>query len=96
MDEEVLLKNADSYESFLASVVDVLLVVGITTNERTEPSTDRREDLVVGIRHPSNNRCVVLLSLTEEARLLVLRGDFVALACAFSHKCSSSNVAEAK
>ena len=75
MDQEVLVKHADSLESFLLGVINRLLVVGITTDEGTEPSTERRQDLAVGKGHPSENRGVVLLSLTQKACLLVLRGN---------------------
>ena len=75
MDQEVLIKHADSLESFLLGVIDGLLVVRITTDEGTEPTTERRQDLGVGKGHPSENRGVVLLSLTQKACLLILRGN---------------------
>ena len=61
----MLVKHADSLESFLLGVIDSLLVVGFTTEEGTEPRTDRWQDLAVGKGHPSENRGVVLLSLTQ-------------------------------
>jgi hypothetical protein len=87
VDEEVLLEHIYSLESFLASIVDVLLVVWVTASEGTEPRPDGREDLLIGKGHPSDYRCVILLGLAEKARLLILRGDYVVLASASSHRC---------
>ena len=61
----MLVKDADSLESFLLGVIDSLPVIGFTTDEGTEPRTDRWQDLTVGKRHPSENRGVVLLSLAQ-------------------------------
>ena len=61
----MLVKHADSLESFLLSVIDSLLVIGFTTEEGTEPRTDGWQDLAIGERHPSENRGVVLLSLAQ-------------------------------
>ena len=76
MDQEVLIKHADSLESFLLGIIDGLLVVGVTTDEGAEPTTERWQDLGIGKGHPSKNRGVVLLSLTQKACLLILRGYY--------------------
>ena len=75
MDQKVLIKHFDSLESFLLGVIDRLLIIGITTDEGTEPTTERWQYLGVGKGHPSENRGVVLLSLAQKACLLVLRGN---------------------
>lgn len=75
MDQKVLIKHFDSLESILLGVIYGLLVIGITTNEGTEPTTERWQDLGVGKGHPSENRGVVLLSFAQKACLLILRGD---------------------
>lgn len=73
---EVLLKDVDGLESGLLRILDVLLVVGVAAKNGAEPATEGAEDLSVGEGHPSQDGGVVLLGLSEQAGLLVLRGDW--------------------
>lgn len=75
VDEEVVLEGLDGLVGGLLAVLDALLVVGVTADERTEPATESGEDLSVGVRHPPQNGGVVLLGLAEEGGLLVLGSD---------------------
>jgi hypothetical protein len=47
--KKVLLDNVDCLESSLLRFLNVLLVVGVTANEGTEPATKSREDLGVEV-----------------------------------------------
>ena len=72
---QVALDDTDGLESRRLRGVDVLLVVGVTADQRAEPVAEREEDLGVGVRHPLEDRGVVLPGLSEEGGLLVLGGD---------------------
>ena len=73
---EVLLKDGEGLVGSLDGIFNVLLVVGVAAKDGAEPATKGREDLSVGVRHPSQDGGVVLLGLAEQAGLLVLRGDW--------------------
>ena len=75
VDEEVVLEDLDGGLGGLEGLVDALLVVGVTADQRTERGTKDREDLGVGEGHPAEDAGVVLLGLAEESGLLVLGGD---------------------
>jgi hypothetical protein len=62
-----------SLKGCLLRVLDVLLVVGVTAENRTVPATEGEENLRVGIRHPSQDGSIVLLGLAQKGGLLVLR-----------------------
>lgn len=76
VDEEVVLEDAKALGGALLGVVDVLLVVGVLADERTEPASEGGEELGGGEGSPLEDGSVVLLGLAEEGRLLVLRGDY--------------------
>ena len=78
VDEEVVLEGTDGLGGGLLGILDGLLVVGVTANQRAEPATESGEDLSVGEGHPSEDGGVVLLGLAEESGLLVLGGDCMA------------------
>ena len=75
VDEEVVLEDLDGGLGGLDGLVDALLVVGVTADQRTERGAKDREDLGVGEGHPAEDAGVVLLGLAEESGLLVLGGD---------------------
>lgn len=72
---EVLLEDTDGLDGLGCGLIDGLLVVGSTSGQRAEPSTEGGEDLGVGERQPSEDGGVVLLGLSEEGGLLVLGSD---------------------
>ena len=71
----MLLEGVNSFQGGFAMVVDTLLIVRVSTNQWTKPTSNLGEDLCVGIRHPAEDRSIVLLRLAEESGLLVLGGD---------------------
>lgn len=75
VDEEVVLEDLDVGGGGLEVVIDVLLVVGVTTDQRAERATESGEDLGVGKGHPAEDAGVVLLGLAKKGGLLVLGGD---------------------
>lgn len=75
VDEEVVLEDLDVGSGSLEVVVDALLVVGVTADQRTERGAEGREDLGVGEGHPAEDAGVVLLGLAKKGGLLVLGGD---------------------
>ena len=75
VDEEVVFEDLDGLVGGLCAVLDVLLVVWITSNQRAEPASQATENLGVGKGDPSEDGGVVLLGLTEESGLLVLGCD---------------------
>lgn len=75
VDKEVVLEDLDIGSGGLEVVVDALLVVGVTADQRAEGATESGEDLGVGEGHPAEDAGVVLLGLTEKGGLLVLGGD---------------------
>ena len=86
MNEEVFIENFDSLERFGFSVFDILFVVGVVPKKRTEPASESWKNFRIGEGHPSDNGCVILLGLAQEASFLVLRGDFDRLVCDLSHQ----------
>ena len=52
MVKKVLLDNRDCLESGLRRILDAFLVVWVTTNERAEPTTKGRKNLLVEEGHP--------------------------------------------
>jgi hypothetical protein len=75
VDREVILHDFSLRVRSLQAVVDVLLVVWVTADERTEVATNRWEELGIGEGHPAKDGGIVLLGLAEEGGLLVLGGD---------------------
>lgn len=73
---EVSLEGREGLQGALGGLVDSLLVVGTEAEERTVPSTEFGEDLLVGEGQPTDNGSIVLLGLAEESSLLVLGGDY--------------------
>lgn len=73
---EVGVENASVLQSSLGSILDVLLVVAVKTQQRAEPGTEAGEELGVGEGQPTKDGSVVLLGLTQEGGLLVLGGHF--------------------
>lgn len=73
---EVGLENSDGLEGLLLGSVDVLLVVGVTSDQGAEPGTEVGKNLSVGEGHPLQDGSVVLLGLSEKGGLLVLGGDY--------------------
>lgn len=73
---EVGVKNASVLHSSLGSILDVLLVVAVKTQERAVPGTEAGDDLGVGERQPTEDGSIVLLGLAQEGGLLVLGGHF--------------------
>jgi hypothetical protein len=65
----------NSFQGGLAMVVDTLLIVWVSSNQRTEPTSKLGKDLCVGIRHPTEDGGIVLFSLAKESGLLILGGD---------------------
>jgi len=57
----------------LLGFFDILLVVRIAADERTEPATDVGEDFSINIGHPADDRGVILFGLAQQSCLLVLR-----------------------
>lgn len=76
MDQKVLIENTDGFECFLLRFFDVFLVVRVEANEGSEPASKCREHLLVGIRHPSDDRSIILFRLSEETSLLILGGYY--------------------
>ena len=77
MDEEVLLKNLNGFFRCFGMIFDALLVVRVSSNQWTEPSTEAAEDLGIGERHPTDDGGIVLLRLAEKRCLLVLGGNCI-------------------
>lgn len=75
VDKEVLFKDMDGVEGGFLGVIDGLLDVRVSTNKRAEPATEGWKDFGVGKGQPSHNGGIVLLGLSEESSLLVLRCD---------------------
>lgn len=76
VDKEVRFEDLGSAVASLLVVFDALLVVGVLSNQGAEPASDVREDFAVDEGHPSDDLGVVLLCLSKECGLLVLRGDY--------------------
>jgi hypothetical protein len=73
---EVLLEDGDSLVGSLGGLFNVLLVVGVKTQQRAVPGAELGEDLSVDKREPAEDGSVVLLGLAQESGLLVLGGHF--------------------
>jgi hypothetical protein len=76
VNEEVVLEDLGVSLGGLEVVVDALLVVGVTADQRTESTAKTREKVGVGEGHPAEDAGVVLLGLAEKGGLLVLGGDY--------------------
>jgi hypothetical protein len=75
----VLLEDGGVLGSSIQRVLDVLLVVGVLSDQWAESTTELGKQLSVGEREPSEDGSVVLLGLAEEGGLLVLRSDYYAI-----------------
>ncbi len=71
----MLLNNVNGFQGTLLRIIDVLLVVWVEAGEWTVPRTNLGEELGIGEREPLQYGGVILLGLTEESRLLVLRSN---------------------
>ena len=74
----MLLEDLNGFEGLFLGGVDVLLVVGFTANQGTEPRAQWRHDLGVGEGHPPQDVGIVLLCLSQERGLFILGGDYTA------------------
>ena len=72
---QVSLEDVIDGEGALSGLLDSLLVVGVLADERTEPASNGGEELLVGEGHPLEDRSIVLLGLSEEGSLFILRSN---------------------
>jgi hypothetical protein len=72
VDKKVVLENSKSLGCGSLCVFNVLLVVGVFADQRTEPATESGQNFRVRVRHPANNLRIVLLGLAQEGRFFVL------------------------
>lgn len=73
--QKVGIQDADELLNISLSGIDVLLVVGILSDEWAEPGTELWQQSGVGEGHPLEDQGVVLLGLAQEGGLLVLGSD---------------------
>ncbi len=76
MNQQVLLQSTHESQRFLLLLFYGLLVVRESAPQRSHPAPHGRNQVADDKGHPTKNRGIVLLGLSQQRRLLILRGDY--------------------